>query len=235
MVKCIQALHKLGYIHRDIKPANFLIRSSKSHPICLVDFGLAQRYIDPKTKEIRPMKQGKHFIGTRKYGALNAHEGYTLSRRDDMMSCFYSVIELFVGELPWSESKDNDTLYILKKEAKPADLCSSLPPQFIEIYRRIRVMKYEEEPPYDTILSLIQSAIDKMCQQPFKFDWEFFSDERVRQISAVELNKPNNNTSSSTYSIMTTESGLTSSNDSESDSDTEDLLDTKDDICMILR
>ena len=235
MLKCIQALHNIGYIHRDIKPANFLIRASKKYPLCLVDFGLVRPYRDPKTNEIVPMKKGLTFIGTRKYGSLNAHEGYTLSRRDDMISWFYSVVELFDGALPWSDSKDNNTLYLLKRDAKSADLCSHLPAQFVEIYRRLRVLKYEEEPPYDYILSLIQSAIETFCQPPYQFDWELFSDERIKRISAINLNAISSNTDSSSSEsfISSDDEDQSISDDSSvsSDSDSDDMS-YKDDICM---
>ena len=226
MLKCIQALHKLGYVHRDIKPANFLIRADKKYPLCLVDFGLARHYYERSTKEFKPMKKGNTFIGTRKYGSLNAHEGYTLSPRDDMISWFYSVVELFVGTLPWSDSKDSDALYLLKREAKPADLCSHLPSEFVEIYRRLRVLNYEEIPPYETILSLIKSSIDKLCQPPFILDWEYFSDEKIKKISAIELNKPLPNEHHSSSDFTSDDEESLSESLSSSD------YDMKDDICM---
>ena len=229
MLKCIQALHKLGYVHRDIKPANFLIRANKKYPLCLVDFGLARSYYEKNTKQFKQMKKGNTFYGTRKYGSLNAHEGLTLSPRDDMISWFYSVVELFVGNLPWSDSKDSDTLYLLKKEAKPADLCSHLPSEFVEIYRRLRVLKYDEIPPYERILSLIQSSMEKLCQPPFILDWEYFSDERIKKISAIELNKPDqNNQKSSSAFLFSSDDEESLSDSSSSSSD----YNTKDDICM---
>ena len=43
-------MHKMGFIHRDIKPENFLIgHGKKSNVIYLIDFGLAKRYLDPRT------------------------------------------------------------------------------------------------------------------------------------------------------------------------------------------
>ena len=49
------------------------------------------------------------------------------------------------------------------------------------------MLRYEDEPPYEQILSLIQAAIDKHCKPPYKFDWDDFCDERVALVSAVSL------------------------------------------------
>lgn len=53
MLQCIdrvEAMHNMGFIHRDIKPENFLIgHGKKSNIIYVIDFGLAKRYVDPRT------------------------------------------------------------------------------------------------------------------------------------------------------------------------------------------
>ena len=42
MVRCVEALHKLGHIHYDLKPDNFLV--SPSGKLILIDFGVSQPY-----------------------------------------------------------------------------------------------------------------------------------------------------------------------------------------------
>jgi len=53
MIERLEFLHKNNFIHRDIKPDNFLIglRKRDQPTIYMIDFGLAKRYFDPKTKE----------------------------------------------------------------------------------------------------------------------------------------------------------------------------------------
>ena len=40
-------------------------------------------------------------IGTSRYASINAHENYTLSRRDDLESLGYTFAHLGEGTLPW--------------------------------------------------------------------------------------------------------------------------------------
>ena len=49
VLKGIEAIHNFGFIHRDLKPENILIREGTDYPICIIDFGLAHRWIDTKT------------------------------------------------------------------------------------------------------------------------------------------------------------------------------------------
>lgn len=190
MVKCIEAFHAKGFVHRDIKPANFLVRANREHPICLIDFGLSKSYINHTTGAHIPFSDEAGFTGTCRYASVHAHDNYELSRRDDMLSWFYSVIELAEGKVPWPGSKDRALTEEMKKKTRATDLCRGLPEEFIEIYRRLRALKFEEAPPYSHILGLIQKATDRCCNAPYLYDWESFSEEKIREISQIPLEMP---------------------------------------------
>ncbi|EAX96439.1 CK1 family protein kinase [Trichomonas vaginalis G3] len=190
MAKCIEEFHRHGFVHRDIKPANFLIRANRERPVCLIDFGLSKSYINQLTGEHIPFSRDAGFTGTCRYASINAHDSFELSRRDDMLSWFYSVIELAEGRVPWPGSKDREATEQLKRRTRAADLCSGLPEEFIDIYRRLRALDFEEVPQYSHIYFLIQKAIDRLCTPPFLFDWESFTPEQVAHISEIPLDMP---------------------------------------------
>jgi serine/threonine protein kinase len=56
------------FIHRDVKPVNVVIgQGKKTNIVHLIDFGLAKRYICPKTGFHVPFKQTKHMVGTSRW------------------------------------------------------------------------------------------------------------------------------------------------------------------------
>lgn len=60
MVIAVQYCHAQKVAHRDIKPENFLLASSSSKNLKLIDFGLAFKWKADMSKEVKIMKM----IGT---------------------------------------------------------------------------------------------------------------------------------------------------------------------------
>ena len=52
MISAIEHIHSKGYIHRDIKPDNFMIKTNNKREICIIDFGLARKYVDENGKHV---------------------------------------------------------------------------------------------------------------------------------------------------------------------------------------
>ena len=94
MVRAIEGMHEHGYLHRDIKPSNFAMgRNHENRDWCfLIDFGLARRYVLP-SGDIRTARESAGFRGTARYASINSHLSKELSRRDDMWSLLYMMIE----------------------------------------------------------------------------------------------------------------------------------------------
>ena len=187
MLVCIQEFHKIGYTHRDIKPGNFLIRPNRRHPLCLIDFGLSIPYLDFATGEHIPYKENAGFTGTCRYASLHAHEEIELSRRDDIISWFYSCLELVDGSVPWPGSQDREKTENLKKTMTPEQMCQNLPSEYIHIYNYIIKIKFEEEPNYDFIKKKIVDALKRHEFASLKYDWEFLKEKKLHDISCIDL------------------------------------------------
>jgi serine/threonine protein kinase len=90
-------IHHQLVIHRDIKPHNFML---KDGDIFLIDFGLAT-FIDRSHEIIKTKRE--HVIGTPKYMSMFVHSGEEACKRDDLISLGYMILEMGLGELPWTD------------------------------------------------------------------------------------------------------------------------------------
>ena len=91
-------MHESGVIHRDIKADNIMMgMGEKSHIVHMIDFGLTRSYINFKTGKHINFRTGKNLVGTARYVSINAHLGYELSRRDDLLTLGYVMVYFTVG------------------------------------------------------------------------------------------------------------------------------------------
>lgn len=159
-LKILEYLHtQLGIVHRDIKPSNFLLRPRSNAPLCLVDFGLAKRYIDKATNLPIPPSTKKRFTGTLRYASPNAHMGLDLAPRDDLYSWFYMMLEIRRnGKLPWGKVNDRLESLEMKQKIYVHDNCDELPERFASIYRTISGLTYDSMPDYARLFSMLESA-----------------------------------------------------------------------------
>lgn len=108
LIQDIECMHNEGYLHRDIKAANILLDldyNQRRFYVRLIDIGLAKKYMknDRHYRQEEPNPLAK-FRGTTSYASINAHNGEDLSRRDDLWSLFYVLVEILTGTLPWRTS-----------------------------------------------------------------------------------------------------------------------------------
>ena len=173
LIVIFEAIHKCNIIHRDIKPANIAIgREEKSKYIYLLDFGLSKKYRSSKTKKQFPFVKNNKLIGNARYSSINALEGGTQSRRDDLESIGYLILYLLLGRLPWqgyiSHSKEDKYYKIreIKRQTTAEQLCQGLPPQFEEYVKYTRNLQYEEDPDYNYLKNLFLTVLKN-------YNWEF--------------------------------------------------------------
>lgn len=65
MISRIEWVHNKNFIHRDIKPDNFLMGIGRHcNKVFMVDFGLAKKYRDSRTRQHIPYREDKNLTGT---------------------------------------------------------------------------------------------------------------------------------------------------------------------------
>lgn len=106
MIGRIEYVHCKSFIHRDIKPDNFLMGIGRHcNKLFLIDFGLAKKFRDMRTRCHINYREDKNLTGTARYASINAHLGIEQSRRDDMESLGYVLMYFNRGCLPWQGLK----------------------------------------------------------------------------------------------------------------------------------
>jgi len=151
IIKRIQTLHKKQLLHRDIKPSNFLFGlKENTNKIFLCDLGFCKRY-NYDGKHISN-KKIKTIIGTPNFVSLNVHNLNEPSRRDDIESCIYIIITMFLGRLEWFNITNISTIYTLKRDIV---LSNAIPLSIKNILKYIRELKFEDEPNYELIMKLL--------------------------------------------------------------------------------
>ena len=95
----------------------------------MIDFGLARRYRDQKTKIHIPYRENKSLTGTARYASINTHLGIEQSRRDDLECLAYVLLYLARGSLPWQGlkgilPKEKHSVIMEKKMSTPVEMLS---------------------------------------------------------------------------------------------------------------
>ncbi|KAJ3309930.1 hypothetical protein HDU76_003486 [Blyttiomyces sp. JEL0837] len=161
LIKRLQSVHERGLVFRDAKPDQFCVGRhgddiTDRPTIFLVDFGLSTSYLDQDGRHMQLIKAPKNApkTGTARYASLNVHKGRSHSRRDDMESLAYIIIELSLGSLPWSSVRAMTSAHgwkkigIEKDDLIVAELTRGLPNEFGEFLVYAREMRFNDEPDY---------------------------------------------------------------------------------------
>ncbi|XP_062043526.1 casein kinase I-like [Lepus europaeus] len=179
MISRIEYVHTKNFIHRDIKPDNFLMGIGRHcNKLFLIDFGLAKKYRDNRTRQHIPYRENKSFTGTARYASINAHLGIEQSRRDDMEALGYVLMYFNRTSLPWqglkaATKKQKYEKISEKKMSTPVEiLCKGFPAEFSMYLNYCRGLRFEEVPDYMYLRQLFRILFRTLNHQyDYTFDW----------------------------------------------------------------
>jgi len=138
----------------------------------MLDFGLSRQYINNEGN-VRMPRPVAGFRGTVRYASINAHDNREMSRRDDMWSVFYMLVEFAQGGLPWRKLKDKDEVGKCKKAFDHKQLLRQLPIECKGFLEHVQDLQYGDRPNYEYLISCFLDAMSrKGIQDNDPFDWE---------------------------------------------------------------
>lgn len=185
----IEYVHSKNLIHRDIKPDNFLMGIGQHcNRLFLVDFGLAKKYRDSRTRLHIPFRDDKNLTGTARYASVNAHAGIEQSRRDDIESLGYVFMYFLRGHLPWqglralTKKQKYERIYEKKLATTPESLCRGFALEFDKYLQYARGLTFEQSPDY-----LYLRRQFRRLFKSFDFAWDYNFDWTLMK------QKPSNN------------------------------------------
>ena len=217
MIARLEYVHNKNFIHRDIKPDNFLMGIGQhcnkvriymyvytvvsdatfaawqpcfSVQVFVVDFGLAKKYKDSRTRAHIPYREDKSLTGTARYASINAHLGIEQSRRDDMEALGYVMMYFLRGTLPWQglkagNKKQKYDKISEKKMSTPIEaLCKTFPAEFAMYLNYCRGLRFDEAPDYMYLRQLFRILCRTLNHQyDYVFDWTILKQKAAAEIT----------------------------------------------------
>eukprot|EP00747_Dinoflagellata_sp_TGD_P140311 gnl/TRDRNA2_/TRDRNA2_175988_c0_seq5.p1 gnl/TRDRNA2_/TRDRNA2_175988_c0~~gnl/TRDRNA2_/TRDRNA2_175988_c0_seq5.p1 ORF type:complete len:331 (+),score=58.45 gnl/TRDRNA2_/TRDRNA2_175988_c0_seq5:24-1016(+) len=183
IINRVEYVHAKNFVHRDIKPDNLLIGLGKSaNEVHIIDFGLAKKFRDPKTKQHIPYREGRGLTGTARYASISTHLGIEQSRRDDLEAIGHVMMYFLKGNLPWQGIKAANKgakykqIMEMKISTPVEDLCKFFPSELVTYLNYCRSLGFEDRPDYAYLRRLLQDLFfQEGYQHDFVFDWTLLS------------------------------------------------------------
>jgi len=155
----IEYMHSKNIIHRDIKPENIMFKTNKQD-VCFIDFGLAKYY--KIANQHVDITRNMEVIGSYNYCSRNMNMGIRPSRRDDIESILYVLLNLSSNIIParktfagYTNVEKNDYLKTFKMQLSYSGENQYIK-NLLEILKYVRALSYIDEPDYERVKSILK-------------------------------------------------------------------------------
>jgi len=182
----MEYIHSHHFIHRDIKPGNFVVGiGSNANQVNVIDFGLAKKYRDIKTRCHISYSENHSLTGTTVFASINNHLGLQQSRRDDLESLAYVLIYFLNGSLPWYDARvatkgQGRRIMMRKKKmySSSSIVCQTCPSEFGVFLDYTRNLQFDDKPDYMYLRGLFHDLfVRNGYQNDDLFDWSAMVDD----------------------------------------------------------
>lgn len=183
ILQCLKLVHESGYIYIDLSCKNIgllfnPIKNNKfTNHITLIDFGFCEAYVSKGNTHLEKNKAPRT-NGNIYYSSINALSGGPISRKDDIISLCYLLIDLY-KTLPWADIRGdgNGKKETIQKKIKytPNALCGNNLKEVLEIFNDANNLKFSDKPNYKKYIKLLCNYIEnkkKLSINDVCFDWE---------------------------------------------------------------
>lgn len=159
VISSLDFIHSSGLLHCDIKQGNVLLDSDNR--AVLVDFGLSRPY--PTELSCTPHKKYSRY-GTITYMSRDIHDQVKPTRRSDIETLGWVIIELLGGKLPWKECVNVEIVGSQKHKAfddinqflSRCFLDNIIPSSIVSYMNYLNQLKYIDPPNYEILKQMFE-------------------------------------------------------------------------------
>ncbi|CAJ0573233.1 unnamed protein product, partial [Mesorhabditis spiculigera] len=174
-ISALREIHRAGYVHRDVKPGNicFGVTPASQRRLILLDFGLVRRYLN-EDGTLRTPRENCGFRGTVRYVSVRVHKHMEQAPCDDLVSMFYTGLELLLSDLPWKTKKHTREIKRMKEEIGKIDFVQfqeAIGDVFTDFGRMIYLLQGDDEPDYDLLIRALHD-MRKPHRLYDPYDWD---------------------------------------------------------------